>query len=144
MDNVYINDIKSNIDFIAEPLAFLINLSIDSGVLQKRIIRIITLFYEYGLLNIENIHLLQVGLFMFLFNKKLLPFHTMFQKSSEIHSYSTRNASNYRSHKCRTNIRKFTISFQGPSFWNTLPLYFQIKPSYYSFKVNLKTYLIDK
>ena len=95
------------------------------------------LFYEYGLLDIVNIHLLQVGLFVVLLNKKLLPqsFHSMFQKCSEIHSYSTRNASNYRSNKCRTNIRKFTISCLGPTFWNALSPDLQSKSSYYSFKL---------
>ena len=95
-------------------------------------------FYEYGLLDIVNIHFLQVGLFMFLFSKKLLPqsFHSMFQKSSEIHSYSTRNAGSYKPHKCRTNIRKSTISYQGPTFWNALPPDLQSKPSYYSFEIN--------
>ena len=49
---------------------------------KKRVIRIITksepyahtspIFHKYGLLDIVNIHSLQVGLFMFLFNKKLL------------------------------------------------------------------------
>ena len=92
-------------------------------VLQKWVIRIITksepyaytspIFYKYGLLDIVNIHSLQVGLLMFLFNKKLLPqtFHTVFQKSSVIHCYPTRSASNYGPKKCRINIWKFTISY---------------------------------
>ena len=125
-------------------------------VLQKRVIRIITksepyvltthLFYEYGLLDIMNIHLLRVCLFMFLFSKKLSPksFHSMFQKSSEIHSYITRNASNYRPHKCRTNTRKYTISCQGSTFWNVLPPDLGSKQSYYSFKVNLTKYLLHQ
>ena len=72
-------------------------------VLQKRIIRVITkscfdapstpLLYEHNFLNIINIYMLQKGLFMFSFKKKLLPvgFHDMFWSSSQLHSCNTRN-----------------------------------------------------
>ena len=68
-------------------------------VLQKCIIRVITkssfdapsalLFYEHNFLNITNIYMLQIGLFMFSFKNKLLPigFHDMFLSSSQFHSY---------------------------------------------------------
>ena len=58
-------------------------------VLRKRIIRVITkscfdapsapLFYEHNFLNLSNIYMLQIGLFMFSFKNKLLPvgFHDM-------------------------------------------------------------------
>ena len=39
LDHIYIDDIKNNIDFIAEPLTFLINLSIDSGSVPEQIKR---------------------------------------------------------------------------------------------------------
>ena len=45
----------------------------------------------------------------------------MFLSSSQLHSYYTRNAMNYGSQFYRTNFRKFTIAYQGPKFWNTLP-----------------------
>ena len=124
-------------------------------VLQKRIVRIITksqpyahtapLFQQYKILNIANIQLLKTGLFMFAFNKKLLPesFHTMFQKSSDIHNYSTRQANKLRSHKCRINIRKFTIAYQGPIFWNSLPVQLKSKAFLNSFRRHLKDHLIQ-
>ena len=68
-------------------------------VLQKCIIRVITkssldapsalLFYEHNFLNITNIYMLQIGLFMFSFKNKLLPvgFHDTFLSSSQLHSY---------------------------------------------------------
>ena len=100
-------------------------------VVQKRIIRVITkscfdtssapLFYEHNFLNLSDIYVLQIGLFMFSFKKKLLPvgFHGIFLSSSQLNSYNTRNAMNYRSQFSRTNFRKFTIAYQGPNFWNT-------------------------
>ena len=99
-------------------------------VLRKRIKRVITkscfdassapLFYEHNFLNLSNIYMLQISLFMFSFknNYKLLPvsFHGMFLSSSQLHSYNTRNAMNYRSQFSRTNFRRFTIAYQGPKF----------------------------
>ena len=67
-------------------------------VLQKRIIRVITKFcfdapsapllHEHNFHEITNIYMLQTGLFMFSFKKKLLPvgFHDMFSSSSQLHS----------------------------------------------------------
>ena len=79
-------------------------------------------FYSIYFLNISNIYMLQIGLFIF-FKNELLPvgFHDMFLSSSQLHSYNTRNAMNYRSQFSRTHFRKFTIAYQGPKFCNTLP-----------------------
>ena len=66
--------------------------------------------------------MLQIGLFIFFKNELLrVGFHDMFLSSSQLHSYNTRNAMNYRSQFSRTHFRKFTIAYQGPKFWNTLP-----------------------
>ena len=50
--------------------------------------------------------MLQIGLFIF-FKNELLPvgFHDMFLSSSQLHSYNTRNAMNYRSQFSRTHFR---------------------------------------
>ena len=45
----------------------------------------------------------------------------MFLSSSQLHTYSTRNTMNYGSQCSRTNFSKFTIEYQGPNVWNTLP-----------------------
>ena len=62
-------------------------------------------------------------MFMFSFKIKLLPvgFYDMLLSSSQLHSYDTQNAMNYISQFSTTNFRKFTIAYQGPKFWNTLP-----------------------
>ena len=39
----------------------------------------------------------------------------------EVKDYSTRYAKSYRPHTCRTNIKKFSILYQGPKFQNSLP-----------------------
>ena len=81
----------------------------------------------------------QIGLFMFFFKNKLLPvgFYGIFLSSSQLHSYNTRNAMNYRSQFSRTNFRKFTIAYQGPNVWNTLPTELKDESSKNVFRKNL-------
>ena len=60
--------------------------------------------------------------FMFRYHNNPLPplFLNLFMTNSQVHRYDTRTASNYRVHSCRTNIKKFTILYQGPRVWNCL------------------------
>ena len=46
----------------------------------------------------------------------------LFQTGSQIHNYSIRYAELYCPQVCRTNIKQFTILYQGPNLWNSLPL----------------------
>ena len=101
-------------------------------ILQKKIIRIISkvsfdahtgvLFKEQEILKFSDIYLYQIGKFMYLFKRGLLPnyFRDMFTLASQIHSYNTRNSSLFYIPHCRTNFRKFSIRFQGPTFFNSL------------------------
>ena len=59
---------------------------------------------------------------MYLFKRSLLPnfFRDMFTLASQIHSYNTRNSNLFYIPYCRTNLRKFAIRFQGPTFFNSL------------------------
>ena len=61
-------------------------------------------------------------LFMYLLKRGLLPnyFRDMFTLASQIYSYNTRNSSLFYIPHCRTNFRKFSIRFQGPTFFNSL------------------------
>ena len=123
--------------------------------LQKRVIRIITkskfdthtepIFKQNKLLNINNIFKLQAGLFMFSLHNRVLSeqFQSLFQTNSSIHSYQTRQAKHYRIPYIRTNIRKFTIVYQGPKFWNSLPIQLKQNSSRNSFKINLKKHFVS-
>ena len=70
-----------------------------------------------------QVNTLNTAKFMFLYHNNLLSplFHNLFMTNSQVHRYDTRTASNYRVHSCRTNIKKFTILYQGPRIWNCLP-----------------------
>ena len=99
-------------------------------VLQKKIIRTTSkvsfdahtgvLFKEQEILKFSEIYLYQIGKFMYLFKRSLLPnyFRDIFTLASQIHSYNTRNSSLFCIPYCRTNLRKFSIRFQGPTFFN--------------------------
>ena len=101
--------------------------------LQKRAVRAITnseyrahtapLFSKLEILDIFQINTLDTAKFMFRCHNNLLPplFRNLFMTNSQVHRYHTRTASNYRVHSCRTNIKKFTILYQGPRILNCLP-----------------------
>ena len=52
-----------------------------------------------------------------------------------------RTANNYDEHRCRTNLKKFTILYQGPNIWNTLPVAITSLSSFPNFKKNLMEFL---
>ena len=76
---------------------------------------------------------------MFYYRNNLLPplLHNLFVTSSQIHNYGTRTASNYRTHLCRTNLKKFTILYQGPKMWNSLPVSVTRSSNFLTFKTKM-------
>lgn len=115
-------------------------------LLQKRVVRSIEnaefhahsapIFRKLKILDIFSITAYNIGHFMFLYHNNFLPsqFCSMFQTNSNVHTYSTRTAHCYRTHFCRTNIKKQTILFQGPKLWNSLPIFLTSQCSFKSFK----------
>jgi len=99
--------------------------------LQKRVIRIMSrsafdahtdaLFKNLKILSLESIYKLQIGKFMCQYKSGLLPysFNNMFSVTHQVHSYDTRSSEFFHLPQCRTNMRKFSISFQGPKFFNS-------------------------
>ena len=51
-------------------------------------------------------------------------------------------ASNYRVHSCCTNIKKFTILYQGPGIWNCLPASVTNLSSFSVFKNKVLEFLL--
>ena len=114
-------------------------------LLQKRAVRAITksdylahsapLFSRLNVLDIYQVNSFHVGKFMYKYQNRLLPsiFLDLFQTSSQIHNYNTRSATSLRPHKCRTNIKQFTVLFQGPKIWNALSSTLTSSTSLFSF-----------
>ena len=122
--------------------------------LQKRAVRAITnsdyrahtapLFSKLEILDIFQVNTLEIAKFMFRFHNDLLPplFLNLFMTNSQIRRYDTRTASNYRVNFCRTNIKKFTILYQGPKIWNCLPVYITSLSSFRIFKNKVLEFLL--
>ena len=101
-------------------------------VLQKRAVRVITnngintpslpLFIKLKILPIFELVRLNVLLFMFKFQKGILPslFNTMFTTNSFYHSYSTRAGNKLRVPFSNTTLRTHSIRFTGVHEWNSI------------------------
>ena len=101
-------------------------------VLQKRIVRIIcnadrlastsSLFKQLNLLKLQDINILQIAQFMYKYHHCLLPteFNDYFVLNSNVHEHNTRSSATNKYHlpSIKTNIRKFSIKFSGPTTWN--------------------------
>ena len=123
--------------------------------IQKRAIRMISsaswdahsdpLFKKLYLLNLKNIYVLNVMLFMYRFKKGSLPslFDTMFVLNTEIHGHFTRQYNCYHSPVWRLEVRRRTISVQGPYFWNLIRKKIDCNCSISTFKFRIKSFLIN-
>ena len=124
-------------------------------ILQKRVVRTIAktdpyahtdpIFRNLGILKFQDMHLLQLGLFMYSHQNRTLPlkFDCKFTLQKEIHSYHTRNSHLYRLPLCRTNIKQFSVFYQGPKFYNSLSTEIVNSPSSVSFKKALKAFFCN-
>ena len=118
--------------------------------LQKRGIRIISkstfdshsdpIFKELELLKLSDIRQLELGKLMFSLNHSLLPskFNDYFSLNKQVHSYATRHANDFHLPFCRTNLRKFSVSFQGPTYYNSIENDIKESNSLHLFKTKLK------
>ena len=124
-------------------------------LLQKRAIRIITkspylahsnvLFSQLNILNIYDLHLYLVAIFMFLYMKNILPenFNNFFTPQRNINKYVTRNADNLYLPNYRYKFSRTMIKYRGPLVWNMLQHDLKDCFSLSTFKRKYKLYLID-
>ena len=122
-------------------------------LLQKRAVWVISkadykasskpLFANLKILDVFSIFSLQVSSFINLYHNDALPFAftQIFQTGNHIHQYSTRYFDFYRPHNCRTNIKKFSILFQGPRIWNSLANNIKNAPTFNILKRVIKPFL---
>ena len=69
---------------------------------------------------------------------------SMFLRTDKIHSHKLRNQNAYFIQQIRTNTRKSTINFSGPTYWNTLPVNLRQIVSIHLFKKKFKELLQSK
>ena len=92
------------------------------------------------LLKLSDIRQLELGKLMFSLNHSLLPskFNNYFSLNKQVHSYATRHANDFHLPFCRTNLRKFSVSFQGPTYYNSIENDIKESNSLHLFKTKLK------
>ena len=80
------------------------------------------LFTSLKMLTINQIYMLRVLMFVYKFQKSKLPsiFSQFFTKTSEIHSYSTRQSQNMYPPRCKNEITKSLVRYSGSLLWNEL------------------------
>ena len=123
--------------------------------LQKRAVRIIDkshfnahsdpIFKKLGILKFHDLNLLQLGQFMFSYQIRTLPpkLASKFTLNSQIHTYYSRNSDAFHLPFCRTNIKQFSVFYQGPKFYNSLDIDIINFSSTASFKKALKSFFFN-
>ena len=114
-------------------------------LLQKRVIRIINgasfqahtdpLFFANGILKIQDIHSLNIGLYMYE--------HNASEQYIRSHAYHTRGQNELLPNSARLTLTQNSISIVGPNIWSTIPEEIRNSPSRNSFKFKYKKHLLS-
>ena len=82
------------------------------------------LLQSLNTLKVQDLHSLQVGIFMYQFHHNLFPDDLLepnyFTMNNEVHNYNTRGATNIRLGLVNKCLAYNTIRIQGALLWNTL------------------------
>ena len=100
-------------------------------ILQKKIVRIIKgvpprthskpLFDQLKIMSIYQVHEYNIGVFMYkLYHKQLPPLFNMFERTTEIHNYLTRQHDSFYINYVPTVRSQKTIKITGPKLWNVI------------------------
>ena len=116
-----------------------------SLLLQKRVIRIINsapflahtdpLFFANGILKIQDIHRLNIGLYMYQHHES-----AQYLRSQ---AYHTRGQNQLLAQSARLTMTQNSISVLGPNIWNTIPEEIRNSLSLNSFKFKYKKFLLS-
>ena len=125
-------------------------------LLQKKAIRVCAgsdfydhtdpLFYRFKTLKVDDIHTLQIALFMYRFHSKQLPtiFEHMFKLNSAVHNYPTRISTNVHLLNPITRLAHKSIRHTGPDIWNNIPLFVRRCSTISRFKFDFKKFNINR
>ena len=105
------------------------------------------LFQSLNTLKIQDLHSLQVGIFMYQFHHNLFPDDLLepnyFTMNNEVLNYNTCGATNIRIGLVNTCLAYNTIRIQGALLWNVLLTSLKNTPSINVFKHSYKKMLMD-
>ena len=97
------------------------------------------LFLANKILKLEDLHRMQLSMFMYSFKQNLLPKTlSIFTLNEEIHSYNTRQAANPNIISRKTRQMASSFICKGPSLWVDIPINLQEAKTINSFKRQTK------
>ena len=120
--------------------------------LQKRILRIITsskwsasskpLFEKHNMLNVFQLHIFKIQMYMFKFINRKLPlvFNQMYVLNSSIYMYNTRQQSKFHLPKCQLDLCLKSYRYTSVKYYNTFESHLNYTTK--QFKRQLKQYLL--
>ena len=123
--------------------------------IQKRALRVISfekrdshtdpLFKKSRLLKLNEIYVYSIQLFMFKFHHYKLPlmFYAFFTRNTDIHDYPTRQEQHLHVPLTRTHLTSSCVRNMGVKVYNHFYDILDLNCSYYTYKKNLKQYLIE-
>ena len=96
-------------------------------------------------LKFVDIYSLRLGKFVYSYNNNLLTssFSNFLLRTNQVHCYNTRGSAQFYIPFCRTNIRKFSMIYHGPVFFNKLCSDIRNSLSLYSFQSKIKKYFLS-
>ena len=122
--------------------------------MQKRAVRLIALaarndhtgpiFRKLNMLNLSNIYVLNVMMFMYKNHHGLLPvFEEMFNTNCEFHGHYTRQSNKIHVPSWHLEVMRRSIRVQGTRLWNLLSNKVDYNCTLVTYKYNMKRYLHD-
>ena len=141
---IYANTSKTHIDKLEKLNNTLLR------ILQNETRRcyVVNLYVNYDTLSVTDLHKLRILLFVhkYVHHMDKLPeiYKNYFSFNSEIHSYSTRSASNIHLPRAETSYGQRSVSYEGVNLWNNLPDDLKNITSLSKFKAYLKLYFQGK
>jgi len=123
--------------------------------LQKRAIRLVTkshyraasspIFYDLKILKLEDIHKMQILVFMYKAKHGLLPAccSNLFTLLDDNRRYDCRKKNDFILLKFKSNVRKKCIAVAGPDLWTSIPDYIKDLDSISTIKASLLQLLLD-
>ena len=123
-------------------------------LLQKKIVRIISgvnrlshsepLFINLSVLTMTKLHKYNIGLLMYKYHHGWLPqILNIFERNSDIHQYSTRQANQLHIPVYKTELGKRSFHFQAVKIWNEIYSALSVNVKIGTFKRKLKSFLIQ-
>jgi len=103
------------------------------------------LFTKYNVLTVDDMYLLELGVFMYKYSTNDLPvaFNNYFSKRSDIHGYHTRRLNNLNLTNNKKVFPDHSIRTNGPILWNTLESTLKKSNSIKHFRTQMKQKLVS-